>query len=227
MTRKILHCTFPCRFVPQAFLMVFLLIGMVGAAHAQAGQYTLPTRHVRPVVKDGEARPVGSLPHKQTMQLSIMLPLRNQPQLTTLLHQLYDPSSPQYRHFLSVAKFTDQFGPTADDYQTVTQWAQAQGFTVGKPSANRMLVPITGTVDQVNKAFHVSMQTYQRPTENRTFFSPDREPTVDVGVPLWHIAGMDNYSIPHPTVVQHPPSTGVPATGPGSGLYGSFLGSDM
>ena len=209
-----------------AMAVFFLFMNQAATARAQIGQNTLPTRHVRPVVKDGEARPLGALPGKQVMQLSIMLPLRNQPQLTTLLHQVYDPSSPKFRHFLSVTQFTDQFGPTASDYQTVTQWAQSKGFTVGKPSANRMLVHITGTVDQVNRAFHVTMQTYQHPTENRTFFSPDREPTVDVGVPLWHIAGMDNYSIPHPMVsmANSSPTPSVFGSGPG---LSSYLPSDM
>ena len=192
-------------------------------------QHALPTRHVRPVVKDGEAKPLGALPDKQIMQLGVMLPLRNSTQLTTLLHQLYDPSSPQFRHFLSVAQFADQFGPTASDYQAISDWAKSKGFTIGKQSANRMLLPITGTVAQVNAAFHVTMQNYQHPTENRTFFAPDREPTVDSSVPLWHISGMDNYSIPRPMVVQNPTSAGIPSTGPGSGPapYYGFLGSDM
>ncbi len=225
MTRRMLSCTYPYGFMSHALFPLFLLMVLAGAAQAQAGQHTLPTRHVRPVVADGKARPVGSLPGKQSMHLDIMLPLRNQPQLTTLLHQLYDPSSPQYRHFLRVAQFTAQFGPTANDYQTVIQWAQAEGFTVGKSPANRMLVPITGTVDQVNKTFHVSMRTYQHPTENRIFFSPDREPTADVGVPLWHIAGMDNYSIPHPMVsVSKQATANITGSGPDQT---SYLPSDM
>jgi hypothetical protein len=58
-------------------------------------------------------------------------------------------------------------------------------------------------VANIEKAFHVTMGVYQHPTENRTFFAPDREPTPDLAVQLWHIAGLDNYSIPQPALLRH------------------------
>ena len=45
------------------------------------------------------------------------------------------------------------------------------------------------------------MGVYQHPAENRTFYAPDREPTLDLPFPLWHISGLDNYSIPHPALL--------------------------
>ncbi|MGO8720612.1 MAG: protease pro-enzyme activation domain-containing protein [Acidobacteriaceae bacterium] len=181
------------------FAVVFIAMLLAcPSTFAQVGLRFLPTRHVRPVVANAEAKLVGSLPDTQQMQLAILLPLRNQAALTNLLGRLYDPSSPDYRHFLSVAQFTAQFGPTAGDYQTVVDWAQSKGFTVGDQPANRLVVPISGSVAQIDAAFNISMNVYQHPTENRTFFSPDREPSVDLNVPLWNIAGLDNYSIPRP-----------------------------
>jgi len=44
-------------------------------------------------------------------------------------------------------------------------------------------------VANVEKAFHVTMGLYQHPTQNRTFYAPDREPTVDLSIRLWHISG--------------------------------------
>src|SRR6204780_3052969 len=57
---------------------------------------------------------------------------------------------------------------------------------------------LTGTVAVIERAFHVTLGTYQPPTENRPFYAPDREPTVDLPFRLWHVSGLDNYSIPHP-----------------------------
>src|SRR2546430_10580369 len=34
-------------------------------------------------------------------------------------------------------------------------------------------------------------------------YAPDREPTVNLPFPLWHITGLDNYSIPHPAGLHH------------------------
>ncbi|MGA8742749.1 MAG: protease pro-enzyme activation domain-containing protein [Terracidiphilus sp.] len=184
--------------------------------------------HVRPAVSKGQTALVGPVPATQRMQLSIVLPLRNQSELTSLLQRIYDPSSSDYRHFLSVEQFTQQFGPTAEDYQAVVDFARANGFTVtGKP-ANRMVVPINGSVAQVEKAFNVRMNVYRHPTENRTFFSPDREPSLDLRLPVAHIAGLNNFSNPRPLVKKGPAGQALAtAAAVGSGPGGSYLASDM
>ncbi len=67
------------------------------------------------------------------------------------------------------------------------------------------------------------MKLYQHPTEKRSFFSPDREPTVNVNVPIVHIAGLDNFSLPHKAQTSSP----SPANTTGSGPSGAFLPGDM
>ena len=34
------------------------------------------------------------------------------------------------------------------------------------------------------------------------FYGPDREPTTSLPFALWHVSGLDNYSIPHPMFVK-------------------------
>ena len=200
----------------------FLLVA--APVMAQANLQHLPTQHVRDVVKNGTAKLIGAFPASQQMQLAIMLRLRNQAELDDLLQQLYEPTSPVFRQFLSVAQFTERFGPTVADYQAVVDWAVANGFTIGKTPANRLLVPVTGTVAQINRAFNISMNIYQHPTENRRFFAPDREPTIELDEPIWHIAGLDDYSIPRPALTR---ASGSPAQATGSGPGGLFLPGDM
>jgi kumamolisin len=89
-----------------------------------------------------------------------------------------------------------------------------------------MDVQLEGSVTSIEAAFNVSMGVYQHPTENRTFYAPDREPTVDLPFPLWHISGLDNFSIPHPLYHQRNLPVKSNAT-TGSGPSASFLGSDM
>ncbi|MGC2637195.1 MAG: protease pro-enzyme activation domain-containing protein [Acidobacteriaceae bacterium] len=190
---------------------------------------TLLTRHVRPAVASGQAKPVGAMPAIQSLRLTLVLPLRNQTQLDNLLADLYNPNSPSYHHFLTMEEFTAQFGPTQDDYDAVLNFAQEHGLRVVATSPNRVNVDVVGSIGAINKAFHVTMRTYQHPTENRTFFAPDREPTADLPFQLWHIAGLDNYSIPHPAGLTRRPD-GKKATSnatTGSGPSASFLGSDM
>lgn len=202
---------------------LFLLFSIAG--YAEPAQVL--HNHVRPAVASGQAVPVGVLPVAKRLNLAIELPLRNQSELTSLLNRLYDPTSPEYRHFLSVPEFTEQFGPTVQDYQTVVSFAKAAGFTVTDTPPNRLLVDISGTVEQIEKAFHVTMTVYQHPTENRTFYSPDREPSLDLTVPITHIAGLNDFSIPRPKLRQPPLGQEIHSNANGSGPGGAYLGSDM
>ena len=192
---------------------------------AQAQQATW-TRQVREAVANGQAQRVGRLPAAQPMRLVLVLPLRDQAGLDEFLRQLYDPQSRSYRQFLSVEAFTERFGPTEDDYNAVIGFAKANGFTVAASSRNRLNLDVTGPVASVEKAFHVTMGIYRHATENRTFYAPDREPTPDLAVRLWHIAGLDDYSIPRPLLVRRP--AGVqPNAMTGSCPDTAFCGSDM
>ena len=212
---------------PAFFLLGFVLatFGAWSTGQAQQSPQTLQN-HLPAAVANGQATAMGSLPPEQNMSFSIVLPLRNQSGLTRLLSQLYDPSSPNYHHFLSVAEFTEQFGPTAGEYQAVVSFAQANGLTVTDSPANRLIVPITGSVAQINQAFNLTMKVYQHPTENRTFYSPDREPSLNLGVRVAHIAGLNNFSLPHPRLTQETSGKAI-ANVLGSGPGGSYLGSDM
>jgi subtilase family serine protease len=181
--------------------------------------------HVRLAVANGRAARVGPMPNNQRLRLAVMLPLRNQNELTSLLKRLYDRSSPDYRHFLTVAQFTERFAPTKRDYQAVEKFARSKGLIVTNIPANRMLVHLDGPVSRINKAFHVTMTNYRHPTENRIFYSPDREPSLDLGVIVAHIAGMNNFSLPRPKFKRAPPNFRRNSVGSGPG--GAYLGNDM
>jgi subtilase family serine protease len=219
--------------------LFFLAIGAliaIAAMNSQAQGQSMLTRHVREATLNGQAPSVGRLPATQSMHLNIVLPLRNQPELDNFLRQLSDPTSGMYRRFLTVPEFTEKFGPTQQDYDAVVRFAKANGFTVVGGSRDGMDVQIVGPVSAVEKAFHVTMGTYQHPNEGRIFYAPDREPTVDLSFPLWHVSGLDNFSLPHPLYVKRSDfaaAHGIDAekvvshATTGSGPSASFLGSDM
>jgi kumamolisin len=160
------------------------------------------------------------------MRLVLVLPLRNQDALDSLLKELYDPSSASYRRFLTVKEFTARFGPSQEDYDEVIRFAEAHGLVAVGTSRNRMNLDVTGSVANVEEAFHLIVGVYQYPGENHTFYAPDREPTLDLPFQLWHIAGLDNYSIPRPLFRRANFRVNLNAT-TGSGPGASFLGSDM
>ena len=166
----------------KASRIVSALVAFMWVAAAVGHAQTLLTQHVRPATQNGSARFVSHLPATQTLRLVIALPLRNQDELENFLQEVYDPNSPAYRQFLTVDEFTAEYGPTPDDYDTVVGFAQASGLAVVGTSRNRLNVDVEGTVESVEKAFHLTLGVYQHPTENRSFYAPDREPTVDLPI---------------------------------------------
>src|SRR5580700_2137158 len=127
----------------------------------QAHPQSLLTHHVRQETLNGQAPRVGRLPATQSMRLTLVLPHRNEAGLQAFLKDVYDPSSPSYRQFLSVDEFTARFGPSQEDYDAVTRFAEASGLTVVGTSRNRMNVDVTGPVANIEAALHVTMATYQ------------------------------------------------------------------
>lgn len=154
--------------------------------------------HVPAAVARFNLQPTGQLPATKSLQLTIGLPLRNGAALDALLQQLYDPGSANYHKFLTLEQFTEQFGPTEQDYQSVIDFAQRNGLTVAGTSANRLVLDVTGPASAVERAFHITLRTYHHPAEARDFFAPDVEPSVDMGLPVADIQGLSDYSRPHP-----------------------------
>src|SRR5204862_7002731 len=115
-----------------------------------------------------------------------------------LLADLYDPTSAQYHQFLTTEQFTQLFGPTQQEYDAVAAFAQANGLTVTARHANRMLLDVRGSVENIEQALHVALRVYPHPNEARTFFAPNTEPTVELAVPLLHISGLTDFDLPRP-----------------------------
>ncbi len=206
------------------FISIFVLAGAI-SARALASQAL--SGHVPSAV--ARLNPIEHLASSNRLQLTIGLPLRNRPALTNLLRQLYDPSSPQFRRYLSAAQFTDQFAPSAQDYAATMAFARRSGLAVIATHANRMLLDVEAPVAEVERTFQIKLQVYPHPTEARTFYAPNGEPKVELSTPLLHISGLDNYRTPRPMNLQESTSVQVLGAAPryGSGPNGQYTGTDF
>ena len=139
---------------------------------------------------------IDALAGTNQLHLVLGLPLRNPRELDALLQDLYDPSSTHYHQWLTPREFTERFGPTVDDYEKVVRFAARRGFQITHTHANRMMVNVDAPVSNIERAFQVKLLRYAHPTEDRTFYAPDSDPTVDADIPIEHIAGLDNFILP-------------------------------
>jgi subtilase family serine protease len=222
--------------VRRISLLLLTAAALLSVATMNSHAQTVLTRHVREASSTGSGTPTGRLVADQTMQLDLVLPLRDRAGLKSFINDIYDPTSFSYHRFLTVAEFTERFGPTEAEYDAVVSFAKSSGFEVVGGTRDGMEVQIKGPVSAVEKAFHVTLNAYRHPGEERTYYGPDREPTTSLKFPLWHVSGLDNFSQPHPLFVKksdYAKAHGIAedkvvthAT-TGSGPSASFLGSDM
>ena len=75
--------------ITAACAVLLLLFAM----HAQAAERQVLRGHVPAAV--AHLQPMGKFAGTNRLNLAIGLPLRNQEALTSLLHQIYDPASPE------------------------------------------------------------------------------------------------------------------------------------
>jgi xanthomonalisin len=193
---------------------------LYGTASAEA----LLAKHVPAAVAAHQAAFAGVVDPSTHMKLQVVLPMRKQGELSELARAVSDPSNPQYRHYLSVAQFTKRFGPTQSDYDAAQKFFASNGLAVTHTFANRYMFQIEGSAADVERVLHVKMNLYKHPTENRNFMSPDREPTLDLKVPVQEITELDNFVLPYPKLVH---SKGQQRAGSGSGPGGNFIASDF
>jgi len=214
-----------CREGISRLATALVLFGaLVSSSRGEAVQQL--TGHVPAAAK--HLSPIGRLPATQLMHIVIGLELRDRAGLEAFLAAAYDPKSPNYKHYLTPAEFTERYSATAGDYARVVAFAKAHHLVLDKPAANRMILTLSGKVVDVEAALHVTMRTYQHPHEARTFFAPDREPSLDLSVPVTCVSGLDNYVLPQPMIRRQPavkPGVVVPSTGSGPGGY--YMGNDF
>ncbi|HTT75349.1 MAG TPA: protease pro-enzyme activation domain-containing protein [Candidatus Binataceae bacterium] len=129
---------------------------MIPAALA-ANVASVRLRGTPPAAEDlAEAGATSTLAPSSSMAMRVVMALRNQSELTQLLAEQQDPSSPEYHQWLTPEEFTARFGPTPEGIAQVSAWLTQQGFNVISADASSRLVRFTGTAAQAATAFQTS-----------------------------------------------------------------------
>ena len=182
----------------KRIIIQLAVAGMVLLPFARLSGSQLLHDEVPPAISNLHLQAIGQLPATNRLDLAISLPLRNQAALDRLLAEIYDPASTNYHHYLTPEQFAERFGPTEQDYQLLINFAKTSDLTVTATQPNRALLDVNGSVATVEKVFHVTLRVYRHPAENRTFYAPDTEPSIDFNLPILHVAGLDNFELPRP-----------------------------
>jgi len=151
------------------------------------------------------AKVLGSEDPAKTIEVSVWLNPHNRSQLDALANQLYDKTSPNYRHFLSRPEFAARFAPTAAEAKTVQKFFEAHNLKVVKVGSHNFFVRARGTVGDVESAFHVQLNNYQ--VKDKVVRANDRDPFIDgAAAPLVRsVAGLDTGVFEHPAMARPTP----------------------
>jgi hypothetical protein len=209
--------------VVEALILMMLFVPVVRGAERQLIHGRVPPESVR-------AQTVGRLPASTRLNAVISLPLRNTAALSNLLDELYRPGGTNFHQYLAPERFAELFGPTEQNYQAVAAFAEANGLTVTGAHPNRTLLDVSGSAADLEKAFHVNLRVYRHPTENRVYFAPDAQPSIDLAVPVLGVSGLANFILPRPRFHRAPAAPGRQATthrGSAPDGSGAYFGNDF
>lgn len=137
---------------------------------AQIARITAPIDASQLVTIKGSVHPLANAqndrgPASPDMQLErLHLILKRSPAQESALRQLIEeqntPGTANYHKWLTPAQFAAQFGPSSQDLATVENWLSDQGFTINKLEPGSQALDISGTVGQLQSAFHTQIRKY-------------------------------------------------------------------
>jgi subtilase family serine protease len=173
------------------------LLGLVAApafqpAFAQSPGAKMKLPGSAPIAAE-RGKKLGRADENKTITFTVSLKLRNQSELQQLIQNLYDPTSSQYKHFLTPSEFADRFAPTQSTVNRVTSFLKSQGLNVKSISSSRTLIEVSGQVHQLEQTFGVSMNNYQD-KQGHKYYANAESPTVptDLADIINGITGLNN-----------------------------------
>jgi len=160
-------------------LIVALLIGMLASQSTPSTQ----TRSSDALVALADMIPPqlaysrlqGNVDARRHIALSIGLRPQNDLRLYQYLRTISQPASAH--RFLTPGQYQDTFSPGATVYGALARFLQAQGFAVTRAYDHRLLLDFSGTIAQIEQAFHVTIRSYIG-SDGRSYYANDSNPLI-------------------------------------------------
>jgi subtilase family serine protease len=166
-----------------------------GGAITMTNRTTLPG-HLIPALQGYS--PLHDMACETVLSLTISLVPRDPAGLSQFLHDVYDPASPDYHHFLTTQEYADRFGQPQAAIDTLTAYLRQAGFTIDSIAPNRLALRVHATVAQIEQAFDVHLAEFA--FFGRTVHAPLNEPSVPAALAatIQAIIGLSDVAVAHP-----------------------------
>ena len=171
----------------------------LGSSSYVPSRVTMPVDNSRIAPLRGNVLPLarpqfdrGPAPAGLPMSRMLLVLRRSQDQeaaLRQMIDAQQDKTSPSYHQWLTPEQFGQQFGPSDQDIQQVTDWLQKQGFSNIQIGKGRTAIEFSGTAGLVKQALHTEIHKFAVNGEEHWANSTD--PSIPAAL-LPVIAGIDS-----------------------------------
>ncbi len=157
----------------------------------------------------GEASPSAQL---RNVRLVLSRSKEQQAELDSLMAAQLDKNSPDYHHWLTPEEYNRRFGPADSDIAAIVAWLQSHGLNVGTGAISGTNIAFSGSVSQIEKAFHTSIHAFQR--NGSDYLANMTEPKIPsaLATVVTGVARLSTYA-PVPHLVKSRPGMFEPGSG--------------
>ena len=189
---------------PRAFVALVAVLSLL--AYSVSDVAPASAAVVPPVVLANDAPPplptgahlVTAAPAEATRSLTVTVTLNRTDEagFEAFLADVQDPGSGSYQHFMSQSQLAERFGPSQTAYDEVVSWLKSRGLRLVQGSDNRLTITVSGSRDQVDRAFHVTIQDYK--LGDHSFETNDQPPTLPSEIALYvaSVSGLSTLAVP-------------------------------
>lgn len=197
-------------------LLFCLCLSAVAQSVQPANRITAPVDNSSRITLAGNIQPMaqarfdhGPAPASQTtgrVSLVLQRSAAQQQALNQYLSDLQNPASPRYHKWLTSSQYGAQFGISDSDLASVESWLQSQGFRIEKLPQARNIIQFSGTLGQIQAAFHTSVHRFV--VNGESHIANVSDPQIPAALaPVVAGVGPLNDFHPKPTVVRGPKAT--------------------
>jgi subtilase family serine protease len=204
-----------------AVLTLLMGFGFVRSARAQATSDST-SRML------SNAENLGAEDLSKQITVTVWLKHHNQAAFHELVREMYDKSSPNYHHFLTLDQYHANFAPTRQEAALVREYLTSHNLTVSAADKNNHYISAVGRVADVQEAFKVQINRFK--VNGEIHRANLTEPTVigSASVVVAAVQGLNDLS--YRSYARRPinpatggPANGVPLKSAGAGSNGLFF----
>lgn len=145
--------------------------------------------------------------------VTVWLKQRNKAALDELVHQMYEPASPTYHHWLTRDEYRSRFAPTAESAAQVREYLTAHSLHVTSADKFNHYLVAQGRVSDVQNAFNVQLNRYNMNGHIHRVSNASATIPGAVGELVMGVTGLNDFAAKPALARRIDPGTGKPVGG--------------